>query len=123
MGTWMNIDHIKILPILAAEDKELTELVNQALMDAVTDTLDRYKDEKKTRQVQINLDITRMDDQVKIDWKVIPKLAPYERRPAKEKPTVPEGQQQLALDTPEADPLTGEVIDADFEEIQEDTER
>lgn len=96
MGTWLNIDSAKIMPILAAEDKELTELINLALMDAVTDTMDRYKDEKKPRSVQINLDLKRMDDQIFIDWKVVPKLAPYERKPAKETAeTVPEGQMKL----------------------------
>ena len=94
MSTWLNIEAIKIMPILATEDGELRELINLALQDAVMDTMDRFKDEKKTRSVQINLDLTRMDDQIKIDWKVIPKLAPYERKPAKEE-KVPEGQQSL----------------------------
>lgn len=94
MSTWLNIEAIKIMPILATEDGELRELINLALQDAVMDTMDRFKDEKKTRSVQINLDLTRMDDQIKIDWKVIPKLAPYERKPAKEE-NVPEGQQSL----------------------------
>lgn len=94
MSTWLNIAEINISKILQAESGELRELINLALQDAVMDTMDRFKDEKKTRSVQINLDLTRMDDQIKIDWKVIPKLAPYERKPAKEE-KVPEGQQSL----------------------------
>lgn len=96
MGTWLSVDLIKISTIMAAEDKELSQLINLALMDAVTDTMDLHKDEKKPRSVQINLDLKRMDDQVHIDWKVVPKLAPYEKTPPKAAPEkVPEGQMKL----------------------------
>lgn len=121
MSTWLNIAEITIKEILQAEAGELEELIDQALRAAVVDTVNKYKDENKTRTVQINLDIQRMDEQIKIDWKVIPKLAPYEKKPQEKKEQVPEGQTALPLADP--DPITDEIIDADFEEIQEDLER
>lgn len=105
MSTWLNISEIRIEKILETEEGELRELINLALMDAVTDSMDRYKDDKKPRSVQINLDLRRMEEELQIDWKVVPKLAPYERKPAKESvEKVPEGQIRL-FDDPEEDPL------------------
>ena len=37
MSTWLNIEAIKIMPILATEDGELRDLINLALQDAVMD--------------------------------------------------------------------------------------
>lgn len=121
MSTWLNIAEINISKILQAESGELRQLTDVALNEAVTDTMNKYKDERKTRRVQINIDLQRMDEEIRIDWKVIPKLAPYEKKPQEKKEQVPEGQTALPLADP--DPLTGEIIDADFEEIQEDTSR
>lgn len=120
MSTWLNIAEININKILQAESGELRQLTDMALNEAVTDTMNKYKDERKARTVQINIDLQRMDEEIRIDWKVISKLAPFEKKPQEKKEEVPEGQITLL---PEPDPLTGEIIDADFEEIQEDTSR
>ena len=110
----------KTKDILDANGGELTTLIDKAIFDMISDTMSRYKDSSAPRKITIELALVRIDDQVNASWKVTPKPAPYEKIPEPKGPKVPDGQTALELDAPEADPATGEILDAEYVDIFEE---
>lgn len=84
---------IKIDDLLSINGDELRILINHAITDMITDTVSRYKDQKAKRKITVDIELSRMDEQLFISWKVTPKPAPYERKP--DEPKIPEGQTSL----------------------------
>ncbi len=94
---------IKIDDLLSINGDELRILINHAITDMITDTMSRYKDKKAKRKITIDIELSRIDTQLYVGWKVTPKPAPYERKPEETK--IPEGQTSLFNEE------TGEVDD------------
>ncbi|MBR2752827.1 MAG: hypothetical protein IKE02_03815 [Lachnospiraceae bacterium] len=94
---------IKIDDLLSINGDELRILINHAITDMITDTMSRYKDKNAKRKITIDIELSRIDTQLYVGWKVTPKPAPYERKPEEAK--IPEGQTSLFNEE------TGEVED------------
>ena len=107
----------QIQDILADNDSELETLINKALLDVVEDLISTYKSPDSARSVQIEIKIAKFGkDQIAVDLKVTPKLAPYIRVTEK-KEKVPDGQ--MSID----EVIEPEVIEPDEEEmLNEDAE-
>lgn len=107
--------------ILEANNGELRQIIDKAVFDMISDTMSRFKNNSAPRKITINLELVRIDEIVNVKWKVDTRPAAYEKTPEDKSPKVPKGQTELALD--DSDPITGEIIDADFEEIREEIEK
>ena len=108
----------QIQDILADNDGELETLINKALLDVVEDLINTYKSPDSARSVQIEIKIAKFgNEQIAVDHKVTPKLAPYIRVQEK-KEKVPDGQ--MSID----EVIEPEVIEPDDEEemLNEDAE-
>lgn len=102
MAAFTNLS-VEIDDLLEIKDDELRTLINHAITDMISDTVNRYKDQTAKRKITIDLELSRIDTQLYVGWKVTPKPAPYERKPEEAK--IPEGQTSLFNDE------TGEVED------------
>ena len=108
----------QIQDILSDNDGELETLINKALLDVVEDLINTYKSPDSARSVQIEIKIAKFgNEQIAVDHKVTPKLAPYIRVQEK-KEKVPDGQ--MSID----EVIEPEVIEPDDEEemLNEDAE-
>lgn len=108
----------QIQDILADNDSELETLINKALLDVVEDLINTYKSPDSARSVQIEIKIAKFgNEQIAVDHKVTPKLAPYIRVQEK-KEKVPDGQMSIE------DVIEPEVIEPNDEEemLNEDAE-
>ena len=105
-----------IQEMMAAEDNKLEDLTNKAITDAVSDTFSPFKSKKEVRKVIIEIAITRLDDNLYIQHKVTPKLAPYTEVPDKKTKNDPP-QGQIAMDEVIED---AEVIEPEEEEMTEE---
>lgn len=108
----------QIQDILSDNDGELETLINKALLDVVEDLINTYKSPDSARSVQIEIKIAKFGkEQIAVDHKVTPKLAPYIRVQEK-KEKVPDGQMSIE------DVIEPEVIEPDDEEemLNEDAE-
>lgn len=103
MAAFTNLS-VEIDDLLEIKDDELRTLINHAITDMISDTVNRYKDQTAKRKITIDIELSRVDTQLYVGWKVTPKPAPYERKP--EEPKIPEGQTQMQFDEE-----TGEVDD------------
>lgn len=112
----------KIQDILADNDGELETLINKALLDVVEDLINTYKSPDSARSVQIEIKIAKFgNEQIAVDHKVTPKLAPYIRVQEK-KEKVPDGQMSIE-DVIEPEVIEPEVIEPDEEDmLNEDAE-
>ena len=112
----------KIQDILADNDGELETLINKALLDVVEDLINPYKSPDSARSVQIEIKIAKFgNEQIAVDHKVTPKLAPYIRVQEK-KEKVPDGQMSIE-DVIEPEVIEPEVIEPDEEDmLNEDAE-
>ena len=100
----------QIQDILSDNDGELETLINKALLDVVEDLISTYKSPDSARSVQIEIKIAKFgNEQIAVDHKVTPKLAPYIRVQEK-KEKVPDGQ--MSID----EVIEPEVIEPDEEE-------
>ena len=108
----------QIQDILSDNDGELETLINKALLDVVEDLINTYKSPDSARSVQIEIKIAKFgNEQIAVDHKVTPKLAPYIRVQEK-KEKAPDGQMSIE------DVIEPEVIEPDDEEemLNEDAE-
>ena len=112
----------QIQDILQDNDGELETLINKALLDVVEDLISTYKSPDSARSVQIEIKIAKFGkDQIAVDHKVTPKLAPYIRVTEK-KEKVPDGQMSIE-DVIEPEVIEPEVIEPDEEDmLNEDAE-
>ena len=112
----------QIQDILADNDSELETLINKALLDVVEDLINPYKSPDSARSVQIEIKIAKFgNEQIAVDHKVTPKLAPYIRVQEK-KEKVPDGQMSIE-DVIEPEVIEPEVIEPDEEDmLNEDAE-
>ena len=112
----------KIQDIIADNDGELETLINKALLDVVEDLINPYKSPDSARSVQIEIKIAKFgNEQIAVDHKVTPKLAPYIRVTEK-KEKVPDGQMSIE-DVIEPEVIEPEVIEPDEEDmLNEDAE-
>ena len=112
----------QIQDILADNDGELETLINKALLDVVEDLINTYKSPDSARSVQIEIKIAKFgNEQIAVDHKVTPKLAPYIRVQEK-KEKVPDGQMSIE-DVIEPEVIEPEVIEPDEEDmLNEDAE-
>lgn len=112
----------QIQDILSDNDGELETLINKALLDVVEDLINPYKSPDSARSVQIEIKIAKFgNDQIAVDHKVTPKLAPYIRVQEK-KEKVPDGQMSIE-DVIEPEVIEPEVIEPDEEDmLNEDAE-
>ena len=112
----------QIQDILSDNDGELETLINKALLDVVEDLINPYKSPDSARSVQIEIKIAKFGkDQIAVDHKVTPKLAPYIRVTEK-KEKVPDGQMSIE-DVIEPEVIEPEVIEPDEEDmLNEDAE-
>ena len=112
----------QIQDILSDNDGELETLINKALLDVVEDLINPYKSPDSARSVQIEIKIAKFgNEQIAVDHKVTPKLAPYIRVQEK-KEKVPDGQMSIE-DVIEPEVIEPEVIEPDEEDmLNEDAE-
>ena len=112
----------QIQDILSDNDGELETLINKALLDVVEDLINTYKSPDSARSVQIEIKIAKFgNEQIAVDHKVTPKLAPYIRVQEK-KEKVPDGQMSIE-DVIEPEVIEPEVIEPDEEDmLNEDAE-
>lgn len=112
----------QIQDILADNDGELETLINKALLDVVEDLINTYKSPDSARSVQIEIKIAKFgNEQIAVDHKVTPKLAPYIRVQEK-KEKVPDGQMSID-EVIEPEVIEPEVIEPDEEDmLNEDAE-
>ena len=100
----------QIQDILSDNDGELETLINKALLDVVEDLINTYKSPDSARSVQIEIKIAKFgNEQIAVDHKVTPKLAPYIRVQEK-KEKVPDGQMSIE-DVIEPEVIEPEVIE------------
>ena len=112
----------QIQDILQDNNGELETLINKALLDVVEDLINTYKSPDSARSVQIEIKIAKFgNEQIAVDHKVTPKLAPYIRVQEK-KEKVPDGQMSIE-DVIEPEVIEPEVIEPDEEDmLNEDAE-
>ena len=112
----------QIQDILADNDGELETLINKALLDVVEDLINTYKSPDSARSVQIEIKIAKFgNEQIAVDHKVTPKLAPYIRVQEK-KEKVPDCQMSID-EVIEPEVIEPEVIEPDEEDmLNEDAE-
>ena len=112
----------QIQDILQDNDGELETLINKALLDVVEDLINPYKSLDSARSVQVEIKIAKFgNEQIAVDHKVTPKLAPYIRVQEK-KEKVPDGQMSIE-DVIEPEVIEPEVIEPDEEDmLNEDAE-
>lgn len=84
------VDNVTFYDLISANQSEINNILDNAIQDLTEDTKSEYKDPYAPRKLKIELQLTyRSREQLKIDWKIIPQPAPFDRTPTSD---APEGQ-------------------------------
>lgn len=81
------IDTVTFYDLISANQSEINNILDNAIQDLTEDTKSEYKDPYAPRKLKIELQlIYRTQEQLKIDWKIIPQPAPFDRTPTSDAP-------------------------------------